>query len=119
MSVGPALVAAASVGPAPVAAASVVTASVAAIAAAPVVAALVVAEVKVEAKEFAPGDSIKPRRPPSFGVKGSFTGFGLDCLPTLSSYQLLLSLYVAYTNTIYFIARSFTTIIKSSQLVVI
>ena len=77
-----------SVGPALVAAALVVVASVAAVAAAFVVVALVAAEVKVEAKEFAPGDSIKPRRPPSFGVKGSFTGFGLD-YPLLYSYQLL------------------------------
>ena len=67
---------------------SVVAASVAAVAAAFVVVALVAAEVKVEAKEFAPGDSIKPRRPPSLGVKGSLTGFGLD-YPLLYSYQLL------------------------------
>ena len=36
------------------------------------VAALVVAEVKVEAKEIAPGDCTKQRRPPSFGGKCSF-----------------------------------------------
>ena len=83
MSVAVASVAPASVGPVLVA-----TASVVAVALASVVVALVVAEVKVEAKEFAPGDSIKPRRPPSFGVKGSFTGFGLD-YPLLYSYQLL------------------------------
>ena len=64
-----------SVGPALVAAAPVVALSAAAVAAASVVVALVAAEVEVEAKEFAPGDCIKPRRPPSFGVKGSITGF--------------------------------------------
>ena len=45
-------------------------------------------EVVVEVMEFAPGDCTKPRRPPSFGVKGSITGIRLD-YPLHYSYVLL------------------------------